>query len=309
MHRLWPHPWSTENIMSKVANAFLHLTETNPQEGLCAPTHPSFFPSPSLCTLSSCLCGFPPGAPVSAHGPEICKFGGLKTLSSQVSPQIHEWKCVFYSSWSRQNSFEHPRETGSEWGGGDAATTHRWCCSHWTTSTRYFWLIWGAANSLCTSWFCLWQKCCFTLGGARLCKAACPSILTNSQQQHVYIQATKPCRSDKKYNSRQPGAQQELEWHCYWATELAEVGVVSANQMLDLNTGDSCSLPVPHQQSPLVSSINDQHRSPACSSSLKPNHLFPLQCMDQTQPYTQCIAACVLWMDGRFLHWKTIGVI
>ena len=40
MHCLWPHPRSSENVMSKVASAFLHLTETNPQEGLGGPTSP-----------------------------------------------------------------------------------------------------------------------------------------------------------------------------------------------------------------------------------------------------------------------------
>lgn len=96
----WPHPWSAENIMSKVASAFLHLTETNPQEGISGP--------PSLCggcKLSSCLCGSPLGAPFSPHGPSWVDW----RLSV---PQMYEWECVFLykgthvSSWWKLSNVE-----------------------------------------------------------------------------------------------------------------------------------------------------------------------------------------------------------
>jgi len=29
-----------------------------------------------VCTFSPCLCGFPPGAPVSSHTPKMCRLGG-----------------------------------------------------------------------------------------------------------------------------------------------------------------------------------------------------------------------------------------
>ena len=33
------------------------------------------------CTFSSCLRGFPPGAPVSSHSPKMCGLGGLAMLN------------------------------------------------------------------------------------------------------------------------------------------------------------------------------------------------------------------------------------
>jgi len=31
-----------------------------------------------------CLCGFPPGAPVSSHSPKMCVLGGLAIVSRDV---------------------------------------------------------------------------------------------------------------------------------------------------------------------------------------------------------------------------------
>ena len=35
-----------------------------------------------VCTLSPCLHGFPPGAPVSSHSPKVCGLGGLAMLKN-----------------------------------------------------------------------------------------------------------------------------------------------------------------------------------------------------------------------------------
>lgn len=62
----WPHPWSAENIVSKVASAFLHLTETNPQEGLGGPP-------PAVCRLYALLAcvGFPWGSSLPSRFKDI----------------------------------------------------------------------------------------------------------------------------------------------------------------------------------------------------------------------------------------------
>lgn len=101
----WPHPWSAENIMSKVASAFLHLTETNPQEGLSGP--------PSLCggySLSTCLCGFPLGVHVSPCCPNIWKFGWLKI---PCSPNTWMKMCLITSENGTVDLFGCLCETGS----------------------------------------------------------------------------------------------------------------------------------------------------------------------------------------------------
>ena len=33
-----------------------------------------------VCTFSPCLCGFPPGVPVSSHTPKMCGLGGMAAL-------------------------------------------------------------------------------------------------------------------------------------------------------------------------------------------------------------------------------------
>ena len=51
-----------------------------------------------ICKFSLCLCGFPPGAPVSAHSPKMRGLGGWAMLNcSLVSgglARVNAWGCV-----------------------------------------------------------------------------------------------------------------------------------------------------------------------------------------------------------------------
>lgn len=76
--------------MSKVADAFLHLTGTNPQE---AP---------------------PPKSVWGLQAPFMFQIYTRQVVHRLPAPWIHEWECVFYSAWSQQNSIWHLHEIGSD---------------------------------------------------------------------------------------------------------------------------------------------------------------------------------------------------